>query len=42
MLDAADEQAWVSTARELRRRVERDHSLDHWAESVTAVAEGRT
>jgi len=42
MLDAADDQVWVSTARELRLRVERDHSLYHWAESVTAVAEGRT
>ena len=36
---AVDEATRQATAKELRIRVERDHSVGHWADSVRAVAE---
>jgi glycosyltransferase involved in cell wall biosynthesis len=33
-LAATDTETWIATTKELRVRVERDHSLGHWADAV--------
>jgi glycosyltransferase involved in cell wall biosynthesis len=40
-LAATDAEAWIATTKELRVRVERDHSLDHWADAVADSVGGR-
>jgi glycosyltransferase involved in cell wall biosynthesis len=41
-LAASDTEAWMAMTKELRVRVERDHSLGHWADAVAdAVGGGR-
>jgi glycosyltransferase involved in cell wall biosynthesis len=41
LLSSAESETWTATAKELRVRVERDHSLDHWADAVADVVGGR-
>jgi glycosyltransferase involved in cell wall biosynthesis len=38
---ASDPTAWVPAGRELRRRVEENHSLDHWADQVVSLSGGQ-
>jgi hypothetical protein len=39
-LAGADTETWTAMAKELRARVEVDHSLDHWVNAVARVVRG--